>query len=239
MRARALGLAVLMSLAFAGTAMAAASGLDLYKKSDRSASIKLCKKLASGRVDSACGSAVDSIAKAVAASNDACAETKPAKKQQACIKTAVTTAINAMNDTGDGLNKLKKPAELTALAKKYIEDSLKGGGASADLSKPAANATCSAAGCLPTAASLGIPVLSGGKDEIGSGIKSVIDILGFVAAVVSVVFIVVGGLTYTTSGGESAKLSGAKNMILYAVIGLIISLLAPVIVGFVIARGPK
>ena len=57
-----------------------------------------------------------------------------------------------------------------------------------------------------------------------------------IVGVVAVIMIIVGGLKYITSGGDSGNISGAKNTILYAVIGLIFVALAQVIVRFVLAR---
>lgn len=54
-----------------------------------------------------------------------------------------------------------------------------------------------------------------------------------VAGVVSAVFVVYGGITYTTSAGDPNKLQKAKNMILYALIGLVIVALAEIITAFV------
>lgn len=61
---------------------------------------------------------------------------------------------------------------------------------------------------------------------------------GFVGALglVAVIFIVVGGVNYMTSAGDSGKLQKAKNTILYAVIGLVICVLAFAIVNFVIVN---
>lgn len=61
-------------------------------------------------------------------------------------------------------------------------------------------------------------------------ITGVVGALGIVAAIV----IVIGGVNYMTSAGDSGKLQKAKNTILYAVVGLIISVLAFAIVNFVI-----
>lgn len=61
-------------------------------------------------------------------------------------------------------------------------------------------------------------------------IKVVLGVLGFVA----VVFIIMGGFTYVMSNGDSAKLTKAKNTILYAVIGLVVALLAFAIVNFIL-----
>jgi hypothetical protein cdiviTM7_00647 len=48
--------------------------------------------------------------------------------------------------------------------------------------------------------------------------------------------VIIGGLKYTTSNGDSAKLSSAKNTIMYAIIGVIISALAYAIVDYVFLR---
>ena len=65
-------------------------------------------------------------------------------------------------------------------------------------------------------------------------IKTVIDIFSLVVGVVSVIMIIIGGLKYITSGGDSGNVTGAKNTILYAVVGLVIVALAQVIVRFVL-----
>jgi hypothetical protein len=70
--------------------------------------------------------------------------------------------------------------------------------------------------------------------SLGKIIKQIIDILSFVIGAVAVIMIIVGGFKYITSGGDSGKVSGAKNAIIYALIGLIIVALAQVIVRFVL-----
>ena len=56
----------------------------------------------------------------------------------------------------------------------------------------------------------------------------------YIVGIVSVIMLIYGGLRYVTSGGDSKKVTDAKNTILYAIIGLIISILAFSIVNFVI-----
>lgn len=56
----------------------------------------------------------------------------------------------------------------------------------------------------------------------------------YIIGIVSVVMLIFGGFRYVVSGGDSKKVADAKNTILYAIIGLIISLLAYAIVNFVI-----
>jgi hypothetical protein cdiviTM7_00647 len=55
-----------------------------------------------------------------------------------------------------------------------------------------------------------------------------------IVGLISVIMLVYGGIRYILSGGDSKKVTDAKNTILYAIIGLIISLLAFAIVNFVL-----
>jgi hypothetical protein len=95
-------------------------------------------------------------------------------------------------------------------------------------------------GCNTTAAdcvdanTVGIPEVS-----VGDGLKDAITILSFVAGVLSVIFLAVGGIRYSTSDGNAQNVSQAKQTITFAVVGLVLSILAPLIVDFVIARGPQ
>ncbi len=56
----------------------------------------------------------------------------------------------------------------------------------------------------------------------------------YAVGIISVIMLIYGGLRYVLSGGDSKKVTDAKNTILYAIIGLIISILAFAIVNFVI-----
>lgn len=73
-------------------------------------------------------------------------------------------------------------------------------------------------------------------DTVNDIITTVINIFSLVVGVVSVIMIIIGGLKYITSGGDSGNVSGAKNTILYAIVGLVIVALAQVIVRFVLTR---
>lgn len=74
------------------------------------------------------------------------------------------------------------------------------------------------------------------EGKVDSIITSVIDIFSLAVGVISVIMIIIGGLKYITSGGDSGNVTGAKNTILYAVVGLIIVALAQVIVRFVLNK---
>jgi hypothetical protein len=51
--------------------------------------------------------------------------------------------------------------------------------------------------------------------------------------ILCVIFIIWGGINYTISRGDSKKIEQAKNTILYAVIGLVIAMVAYAVVNLV------
>ena len=65
-------------------------------------------------------------------------------------------------------------------------------------------------------------------------VKTVINIMLWVIGIISVIMIIIGGIRYATSNGDSNSASGAKNTILYSVIGLVIAIFSYAIVDFVI-----
>lgn len=86
----------------------------------------------------------------------------------------------------------------------------------------------------------GLKAVSGGScDEKTLTDKvqnNVIDTLFVVVGAIAVIIIIVGGIRYITSTGDATRIQKAKDTILYAVIGLIVVILARAIVGFVIGR---
>lgn len=74
------------------------------------------------------------------------------------------------------------------------------------------------------------------EDKINTIIKTIIDIFSLVVGVVSVIMIIVGGLKYITSAGDSNNITSAKNTIMYALIGLAVVALAQFLVQFVLKQ---
>ena len=60
----------------------------------------------------------------------------------------------------------------------------------------------------------------------------------YIAGIIAVIMLIIGGIKYVISGGDSKKVTDAKNTVLYAIIGLIVCFLAFAIVNFVIAALP-
>lgn len=67
-------------------------------------------------------------------------------------------------------------------------------------------------------------------------LTTVIQIIVLITGIASVIMIMIGGFKYIVSAGESSSVNSAKNTILYAIIGLVVSLLSQAIVSFVLRR---
>ena len=72
-----------------------------------------------------------------------------------------------------------------------------------------------------------------GLPEIVNG---VINTILYIVGILAVVMVIFGGVQYTTSAGDQAKVTKAKNTILYGLIGLIVAVLAYAIVNFVVGK---
>ncbi len=75
-----------------------------------------------------------------------------------------------------------------------------------------------------------------GESKVLGIIKQVINVTSLLVGAICVIMIIFGGFRYMVSGGDSSGVSNAKNTILYAVVGLIIVLLAQALVRFVFSR---
>ncbi|MFI5240323.1 MAG: hypothetical protein ACHQUB_01265 [Candidatus Saccharimonadia bacterium] len=77
-----------------------------------------------------------------------------------------------------------------------------------------------------------------GQAAVGAGsiFNNGINVFIGVIAAISVIMVVIGGLRYVLSGGDAAGVRSAKDTILYALIGLGISIIAFGIVNFVISK---
>lgn len=61
----------------------------------------------------------------------------------------------------------------------------------------------------------------------------IINILLFIIGILCVIMIVFGGIRYTTSTGDKNRVDGAKNTIIYAVVGLVVAIVAYALVNWV------
>ena len=74
----------------------------------------------------------------------------------------------------------------------------------------------------------------GANTDLLSMIQTILNVVFGVIGIVAVIMIVIGGVNYTISQGDSAKIQKAKNTIMYGIIGLVIVLLSFAIVNFVL-----
>ena len=70
--------------------------------------------------------------------------------------------------------------------------------------------------------------------ELGDILTTVTNVILFIVGAASVIVIIVGGLRYVLSGGDQQGVQGAKNSILYAVVGLAVAFAGYAIVNFVL-----
>jgi hypothetical protein len=73
----------------------------------------------------------------------------------------------------------------------------------------------------------------------GSIFTTVVNVLLFVIGAISVIMLIIGGIRYTISAGDSGNVTAAKNTILYAIVGLVIAFLAFAIVNWVLGALPS
>lgn len=71
-------------------------------------------------------------------------------------------------------------------------------------------------------------------DGENSIFKNIVNILLFLVGAVSVIMLIFGGIKYVTSGGAQDQVTSAKNTIMYAIIGIVVALLAFAVVNFVV-----
>ena len=65
-------------------------------------------------------------------------------------------------------------------------------------------------------------------------VRGIVNGILYFVGILSVVMLIWGGILYTTSSGDSNKVTTAKNTIMYAVIGLVVAIFAYAIVNFVL-----
>ena len=73
----------------------------------------------------------------------------------------------------------------------------------------------------------------GNPSDVVPVVLAIVDNLVRIAAVVAVVFVVVGGVKYVTSQGEPDGVKSAKDSIINAMIGLVIAIIAASVVSFI------
>lgn len=72
-------------------------------------------------------------------------------------------------------------------------------------------------------------------NQVWTIVLNILNLLLSLAGILAVVFIIIGGIRYIISQGESSGISAAKQTIVRAIVGLVLAIGAVVILNFVIA----
>ncbi|HUD08345.1 MAG TPA: hypothetical protein VMQ52_04665 [Candidatus Saccharimonadales bacterium] len=89
----------------------------------------------------------------------------------------------------------------------------------------------------------GIGIVSGGNgtssgcssgESLHGVLADILNILSVVAGFIAVIMIIIGGLRYVMSGGNDNAVASAKNLIIYAIVGIIVVAIAQAIVHFIL-----
>lgn len=83
---------------------------------------------------------------------------------------------------------------------------------------------------IPTSSETGLSDGGGGFSSVAVILLTVVNWIVTVIAVLAILMIVVAGIMYMVSAGDESQATSAKRALTYAVIGLIVALLAYVIV---------
>ena len=75
-----------------------------------------------------------------------------------------------------------------------------------------------------------------GETQVNGIIKTIVEVLLTAVGAISIIMIVIGGIMFALSSGDAQKAAKARNTVLYAVVGLAVSLFASAIVNFVFNR---
>lgn len=79
----------------------------------------------------------------------------------------------------------------------------------------------------------------GNGGALGNIFATVANVILFLVGAVAVIMLIIGGFRYVTSNGDANAISGAKNTILYAIIGIVVAFLAYAAVNFVVTSLTK
>lgn len=71
-------------------------------------------------------------------------------------------------------------------------------------------------------------------DNANDLIGVLVNTLLFIVGTLSVVMVIYGGIRYTTSAGNTNAVTSAKNTIIYAIVGLVVSFIAFAVINWVL-----
>jgi hypothetical protein len=99
-----------------------------------------------------------------------------------------------------------------------------------------ADSVLNAACADPSASNSALCKEASKSDQLPTVTKTITNTLLYVLGAVSVIVIIIAGILYATSSGDASLITKAKNTLLYAVVGLVVAIMAYAIVNFVITQ---
>ena len=75
-----------------------------------------------------------------------------------------------------------------------------------------------------------------GTNALYGLVEKIINLLLMVIGIIAVIMIIIGGIRYTTSGGDAGQTKMAKDTILYAIVGLVVAIMSYALVNWVIGN---
>lgn len=73
----------------------------------------------------------------------------------------------------------------------------------------------------------------GGQSVLNTTLPNIVNLIFVIATLLAFFFIIWGGISWISSGGDKTKVDGARNKIVYAMIGLIVTFLSYFIINLV------
>lgn len=73
----------------------------------------------------------------------------------------------------------------------------------------------------------------------GTQVDGIMNTVYMIAGIVAVIAIIIGAVRYVGANGDSSQIQAAKNTILYAVVGLVVVIMATAITNFVLQNVGK
>ena len=70
--------------------------------------------------------------------------------------------------------------------------------------------------------------------ELETGLQKVVNIISYIVGIVSIIVAIVAGLMFSVSAGDPQKAKQARNALLFAIVGILVALMAYAMSNFVL-----
>jgi hypothetical protein len=77
---------------------------------------------------------------------------------------------------------------------------------------------------------------SANDNPIADKLRNIANLIAIVAGAAAILVILIAGLQYATSDGDTNKINSAKTTVIYALVGIVVIALAAAIIDFMVSR---